>query len=153
MTLLKKPTGLLFTSNVYGLRNLKIESEIWQITRAGTLIPNSTLVRGLSPSSELFERFLNEWKDLPNKTWWQEYESRFLEELKSEEKLDCLREIYRRLKNGTNIVLVCFCKDYNFCHRKLVAEFFKQYDIISEELDPRLEPVMETVSHEQLAIF
>jgi len=36
MTLLKKPAGLLFTSNINGLRNLKIESEIWQITRAGT---------------------------------------------------------------------------------------------------------------------
>lgn len=153
MTLLIKPTGLLFTSNVNGLRNLKIESEIWQITRAGTLIPNSTLVRGLAPSSQLFEKFLREWKELPNKTWWQEYESLFLEELKSEEKLDCLREIYRRLKNGTNIALVCFCKDYNYCHRKLVAEFFRQYDIISEELDPRSERVIETVSHEQLAIF
>ena len=139
MTLLKKPNGLLFTSNVNGLRNLKIESEIWQITRAGTLIPKSILVRGLAPSSELFDNYLREWKNLPSEVWWNEYENRFLEELKSEEKLDCLREVYRRLKNGTNIVLVCFCKDFNYCHRKLVAEFFRQYDIISEELDPRLE--------------
>jgi hypothetical protein len=57
MTLLKKSTGFLFTSNVNGLRNLKVEAEIWQITRAGT-IPNSTLVRGLAPSSELFEKYL-----------------------------------------------------------------------------------------------
>lgn len=152
MTLLKKPTGLLFTSNVNGLRNLKIESDIWQITRAGT-IPNSTLVRGLAPSSELFEKYLREWKNLPGKEWWQEYENRFLEELRSEEKLDCLREVYRRLMSGTNIVLVCFCKNYNYCHRKLVAEFFKQYDIISEELDPKLDTELDQVSHEQLAIF
>ena len=151
MTLFKKTSGFLFTSNVNGLRNLKVESEIWQITRAG-IIPNSTLVRGLAPSTELFEKYLTEWKKLPTKDWWQEYETRFLEELKSQEKLDCLREVYRRLKNGTNIVLVCFCKDYNYCHRKLVAEFFRQYDITSEELDIQKE-LVDPIIHEQLTIF
>lgn len=145
MTLVKKPMGLLFTSNANGLRSLKVDAEIWQITRAGIQIPNSILVRGLAPSTELFETFLRDWKNKPGKEWWPEYESRFLEELKTEEKLNSLREVYRRLKSGTNIVLVCLCKDYNYCHRKLVGEFFRQNGIIAEELDP--------VTHEQLTLF
>ncbi|MHB8127217.1 MAG: DUF488 family protein, N3 subclade [Desulfitobacteriaceae bacterium] len=66
-------------------------------------------------------------------------------EAKTDKKLNCLRELYRRLRSGTNIVLLCFCKDYNYCHRKLVAEFFKQYEMIAEELDP--------IKHEQLILF
>ena len=82
---MNEPTGLIFTSNVNGLRNFKIDSEIWQITRAGTQIPNSTLVRSLAPSLELFEKYLKEWRNLPGKDWWIEYGDRFLEELKSKE--------------------------------------------------------------------
>jgi Protein of unknown function, DUF488. len=145
MTPVDKPMGSLFTSNGNGLRNLKVEAEIWQITRAGIQLPNSILVRGLAPSTELFETYLNEWKGIPSKDWWPEYESRFLDELKTDEKLNCLRELYRSLRSGINIVLVCFCKDYNYCHRKLVAEFFKQYELIAEELDP--------IKHEQLILF
>lgn len=135
-TLPRTPTGQLFTSNVIGLRNLKVDAEIMQITRAGIEIPNATLVRNLSPSPELFNTFNTKWRHLPPQVWWHEYERQFLEELNFKDKLNCLRGIYKKLLAGMNIVLVCFCKDHNYCHRKLVGEFFKPYGIIAEELNP-----------------
>ena len=146
MTILPRtPTGQLFTSNIIGLRNLKVEAEIMQITRAGIEIPNSTLVRNLAPSPELFNTFNTEWKHLPPQVWWRKYEKQFLEELYSEDKLNCLRGIYKKLLAEVNVVLVCFCKDHNYCHRKLVGEFFKPYGIIAKELNP--------VQSEQLSLI
>jgi|GEM_PF-408192 len=131
-----RPTGKLFTSNIEGLRRLDVDAELWQITRSGIEIPNAIFVRSLSPSPDLFNTFLTEWKHLPPQVWWPEYEKRFLEELQSQEKFNYLRLIYRKLLHGVNIVLICFCKDYNFCHRRLVGEFFRQYEVQVEELDP-----------------
>lgn len=132
----KVPTGKLYTSNVSGLRRLNANAEIWQITRSGITIPKAVLVRNLSPSPELYNTYLNEWKHLTPKVWWHKYEERFLNELKTDDKLNCLREIYKKLFAGINIVLVCFCRDHNYCHRKLVGEFFIPYGIIAQELNP-----------------
>jgi uncharacterized protein YeaO (DUF488 family) len=137
--------GKLYTSNLVGLRKLDVEVEIWQITRAGIEIPNSMLVRNLAPSPELFEKYNTKWRNESPSTWWSDYKKQFLDELQTEEKLVCLRQIYQRLKSGKNIVLVCFCKNYNYCHRRLVGEFFKRYNIDFEELDP--------ITTEQLVLF
>ncbi len=139
------PTGKLFTSNIGGLRNLHVEAELWQITRAGITIPNATLVRNLSPSQELFNCFANKWRYLPPQSWWNNYEKKFLEELNSDEKLILLREIYKKLMEGKNIVLICFCKNNKYCHRRLVGEFFKPFGIAPIELNP--------IQEEQLSLI
>ena len=36
------------------------------------------------------------------------------------------------------MVLVCFCHDHRYCHRRLVGEFFAPYGVKSEELNPIL---------------
>lgn len=142
---MRKPSGHLYTSNPYGLRYLEEDAEIWQITRGGVDIPGSILVRDLSPTRPLFNRFVQDWKNKPFEEWWHLYEKRFLEEMESEEKLKGLREVYKRLLVGRNVVLVCFCKDHRYCHRRLVGEFFEQYGVIAKELNP--------VPTDQLSIF
>ncbi|WP_419883966.1 DUF488 family protein [Peribacillus sp. B-H-3] len=145
MSKFKEAKGKLYTSNPSGLSKLGIKAEIWQITRAGHRLPNTLLVKHLSPSKELFQTFVKEWKGKPYDQWWDKYEKRFLEELKTEEKLKGLREVYKRLLIGENVVLVCFCNDHRFCHRKLVGEFFKPFGVVAEELNP--------ITTEQLSIF
>lgn len=142
---MKKPLGKLYTSNPAGLRNLQEKAEIWQITRAGVDIPNVIIVKSLSPSPVLFQNFIQDWKGKPFDEWWHLYEKRFLKELDTEEKLVSLREIYKKLLSGKNIVLLCFCKDHRYCHRRLVGEFFKPFEVDAIELNQ--------IKEEQLSLF
>ena len=133
---MKKPIGKLYTSNPDKLKYLDVKAEIWQITRSNTLLVNEAiLVRGLAPSDQLFNKYINKWKNTPAGNWWHEYEELFLKELGNEEKLSNLRLLYKKIMEGINIVLLCFCKDANYCHRRLVGEFFNQYGIKSIELN------------------
>ncbi len=147
---LKRSTGKLYTSNPSGLKHLIIEADVWQITRGGILIPGAILVRGLSPSDELFSKYISQWKQLPLEHWWTEYEQHFLQELESDEKLNSLRTLYKTLQAGNNVVLLCFCKDARYCHRRLVGEFFKKHDIKATELNPTKPDIPEP---QQLTIF
>ncbi|MBS3900864.1 MAG: DUF488 family protein [Dethiobacter sp.] len=146
---MNKPAGKLYTSNPGGLRHLNCEAEIWQITRSGTLIPGTIIVRALAPSQELFSKYLTTWKNLSPTDWWPEYDSQFLQELESTEKKEILRLLYKKLLSGTNVVLLCLCKDYNYCHRKLIGEFFTKYGLEVPELSlnkPKEEkPVQSTI--------
>ncbi|GAE94614.1 hypothetical protein JCM21714_3789 [Gracilibacillus boraciitolerans JCM 21714] len=144
---MKKPTGKLYTSNPQGLRYLKEDAELLQITRAGADLPNTTVVKELSPSPYLFKLFVNEWKGKPAEQWWDNYKERFNEELKNETKLIGLRYVYKKLLAGNNVVLICFCSDHRICHRKLVGgEFFKTYGGVKVlELNP--------VKQDQLSLF
>jgi uncharacterized protein YeaO (DUF488 family) len=134
-----KPTGQLFTSNPSGLKKLKVNAELWQITRAGEDIPNALIVRDLSPSKELYSMYINQWRKLPPQDWWPKYEERFLSELNSPEKLPLLRKVYCKLLKDTNIVLICFCQDHIHCHRRLVGDFFKTYGVEVEEINPLMQ--------------
>jgi len=131
-----QPTGKLYTSNPSGLRKLKMDADILLITRAGAEISGAELLRDLAPSSELFHTYLDQWKHRSGPEWWPRYEERFLIELKSNVKLNALRDVYKRLLQGRNVVLVCFCPDHRYCHRRLVGEFFAQYGVHAEELNP-----------------
>ncbi|UOK65300.1 DUF488 domain-containing protein [Paenibacillus sp. OVF10] len=131
------PTGKLYTCNAKGLKKINFPAEILMITRAGFDIPNAEIVRDLSPSPDLFHTYLNEWKDKESyEEWWPKYEKRFLAELKSESRVKALREIYKKLIQGKNVVMVCFCKDHRYCHRRLVGEFFNDYGVQAQELNP-----------------
>lgn len=137
--------GKLYTSNLAGLKKLSIEAEILLITRAGVEVPGIEIVRDLSPSQDLFQTYVNRWKDQESYDWWPQYEERFMIELKSNTKINALRDVYKKIIQGGNVVLVCFCKDHRYCHRRLVGEFFEQYDVNVEELNP--------IKHEQITFF
>ncbi|GGO09443.1 DUF488 domain-containing protein [Saccharibacillus kuerlensis] len=145
MTAPHTPSGKLYTSNLPGLKKLKTQAARLLITRAGAEISNVEPVRALSPSPELFYTYLDEWRDRPDKSWWPEYERRFGRELESQEKLTALRDVYKRLLKGQDVVLICFCKDHRYCHRRLVGEFFSEYGVQAEELNP--------VTVEQIDLF
>lgn len=141
----KKTTGKLYTSNPQGLRYLDEEAELLQITRAGADLPNVTVVKELSPSPSLFKLFVHEWKGKPANEWWWKYEEKFNEELKNAHKLKGLRDVYKKLLAGENVVLICFCSDHRICHRKLIGDFFAEYGVKAIELNP--------VTEDQLSLF
>ncbi|WP_249900883.1 DUF488 family protein [Paenibacillus sp. PK3_47] len=133
------PPGRLFTCNPAGLNKVDFKADILLITRAGYDVPNATRIRDLSPSQDLFLTYLNEWKDKEEyEVWWPKYEKRFLAELKWDDRVKSLREVYKLLIMGHDVVLVCFCKDHRYCHRRLVAQFFEQFGVKAEELNPIL---------------
>ncbi|MCJ7843287.1 DUF488 domain-containing protein [Lederbergia sp. NSJ-179] len=139
------PTGKLYTSNPAGLKFLKEEAELWQIMRAGHELSGAIRVKELSPSDQLFHTYIREWKGLPSEKWWPYYEEQFMREMKTDEKLQGLRAIYKKLLLGHTIVLICFCDDHRICHRRLVGGFFKQYGVEAVELNP--------VTTEQISLF
>lgn len=139
------PKGKLFTSNPAGLQNLEVKAELWQIMRAANTLPNCIQVKSLSPSKTLFLKYSQEWKGKSYQEWWPKYEKCFNEELKKDVVVQSLREIYKKLLLGENIVLICFCNDHRYCHRRLVAEFFEPYGVKPIELNP--------IKVEQLSIF
>lgn len=135
--IIMQPTGKLYTSNVAGLKKTKNSASILAITRAGYEIQGTEIIRDLSPSEDLFHRYLSEWRNkMDNKEWWPLYEKQFLTELKMENRIQALREIYKKLLRGQDVVLMCYCKDHRYCHRRLVGEFFKEYGVEAEELNP-----------------
>jgi len=131
------PQGKLYTCNANGLHKVYFDADLLLITRAGFEIKDAEIIRDLSPSPDLFQTYLQEWKDkLDYREWWPLYERRFLKELEWETRVRALREVYKRLIYGKNVVLICFCKDHRYCHRRLVGEFYAQYGVISTELNP-----------------
>jgi uncharacterized protein YeaO (DUF488 family) len=131
------PKGKLYTCNANGLHKIKFPADKLLITRAGFEIPEAEIVRDLSPSPDLFQTYLQQWKDCEaNEVWWPKYEQRFLVELKGESRVKALREVYKKLVMGHNVVLICFCKDHRYCHRKLVGDFFTQFGVEATELNP-----------------
>jgi|AKZA01.1.fsa_nt_gi Protein of unknown function, DUF488. len=139
----KEVKGKLYTSNVEGLKKINFTADIYLITRAGYDVNGTIRLKGLSPSPDLFQRYIKEWKDVSDpEKWWPYYKKIFSDELKTDEKLHDLRFIYKELLRGKNIVLVCFCKNHKYCHRSLVGDFFLEYGVKVTELNPaEFEPV------------
>jgi uncharacterized protein YeaO (DUF488 family) len=137
--------GQLFTSNPAGLKKIDFDASILLITRAGPELNPIEIVRDLAPSPGLFQALLSMRKDGDNQDWWPEFEEQFQLELKTDIKLKALRDVYKRLRNGEKVVLVCLCKDHRYCHRRLVGEFFEPYGFACTELKP--------VTVEQMKLF
>ncbi|HIW34122.1 MAG TPA: DUF488 domain-containing protein [Candidatus Paenibacillus intestinavium] len=140
-----QPKGKLYTSNPTGLKKINFDATLLLITRAGADISGTTRVRELAPSAALFHESIEQRQSKPGPEWWPQYEEKFLLELQSDVKINALREVYRRLLRGENIVLVCFCTDHRYCHRRLAGHFFEQYGVQVEELNP--------VTVEQITLF
>ncbi|MGI6422570.1 MAG: DUF488 family protein [Syntrophomonadaceae bacterium] len=130
--------GRIITASISSIKNLNC-NEIWQITRSGKEIPGAIWVPHLAPSSGLFKQYLNEWKGTNPELWWPQYVERFTEELNRKEALNTLRALWKAIQSGKNIGLVCFCKSPDYCHRTLVGEFMKKYNIeVTEYIDENL---------------
>ena len=71
-------------------------------------------VLSLAPSKKLFWDYKN---DIIS---WEQYEKRYKNELKDNYKT--LLKIKTFVDNDVNIALICYCDDYNYCHRRLIGE-------------------------------
>jgi uncharacterized protein YeaO (DUF488 family) len=78
----------------------------------------------LSPSNDLFQMAQIWKKQLGDKeNWFPLYEERFLKEIKERDDLvRALRKLEKRIEQGMDIRLFCYCKDHHFCHRKYIGE-------------------------------
>lgn len=65
---------------------------------------------------------LAEWKDCHNE---ELYVSRFYNEILGKLDQDSVYESLKKLSRGLDVVLICFEKRGSFCHRNLVAYWFK----------------------------
>ena len=99
--------------------------EVWLIVRSLKSLPtgvNAIHVPQLSPSTDLFHRYLN-WRNCGrwNKdTFLTKYLPQFCQEMHSKEAQTALNTLIERSAEGKNILLVCFCKDETLCHRSIV---------------------------------
>lgn len=115
--------------------------EWWLITRSGPDVKGTVRHRELAPSRALFRRRHTEWKDRPKEEWWPEYVREFQQQFSDPAMRASLREIYRRVRAGETIGLVCYCPGPVCCHRHLIAEFLRQHGLVVEEVSapPRAE--------------
>ena len=97
---------------------------------------NVTLVPQLSPSATLFSDyyrwkkgdFTDEEKELItkentlNNKIWALYVPRFYNELATRKDLiSNMKRLIQVLEGGENVLLICYCPDYNYCHRKILG--------------------------------
>lgn len=130
------PKGHIITTAISSLRYIQCD-EIWQITRVNSEIKGTLWIPALAPSPTLYNKHQHEWKDKSPDTWWSLYEERFNEELKTREKLEALRKLWRLIAEGKSVTLACFCPNQNYCHRSLVGIFLERQGIEVIEFDIR----------------
>lgn len=77
----------------------------------------------LAPSAKLFNQYIF-WRRQglwPGK--WETYKRQFVTEMKVMD--NYLARVEQRLNEGKDVALACYCKQVNYCHRKLVGDYFK----------------------------
>ncbi len=143
--------GTLHLTYLSNLRKLDLKNEIVLfIVRKNLGIENQDLIHvpELSPSLELFEKvkrwkkedfrenefnFLKKTGEYPD--WWPLYEIAFEKEIRERKDMKkYLKAVEKRLKEGKDVYLVCFCKSVEKCHRGILGKYFaeKGYEVIFE---------------------
>lgn len=142
--------GYVITAALSSIRRITC-GEIWLITRVNKNIPGVKWVPELAPDRDLYNKYLNDWKGKPGQEWWPEYKKEFELQLQSETRLRALREVWSLVNSGQVIALLCYCAEDTYCHRSIVAEFLRNYDVKVEELVKEIPKKDEDVS--QLLLF
>lgn len=131
------------------LDEFEIKLQIVRFTGKG-LLRGFVQVPQLSPSERLFKQTMYKWKKLnftkeeinflrkgKTGTWFDLYEIAFLKEMgfyndfndldyiKKTNKRNDLVKAYERIKehldNGKNIIAICYCENFNRCHRYIIG--------------------------------
>jgi len=133
--------SILFCSTEYALENnldMDVKLQITHYVNKG-LLSGFIHVPQLAPSESLLNKTNRYWKKLKfteeekilmksgkTGTWWDLYYPKFCEEMY--ERKD-FQTAYNRLKEllmeGKSIVCVCYCKDDQYCHRKILGDKLK----------------------------
>ena len=118
-----KVSGEIITSSFKQSKVYDVD-EKWLITRGGKNLTGYKWVPELAPSKKLFNKYINSWKEKPPAIWWNKYKSEFMKKFKDPQFIVKLALLYEKVHNqNENILLVCFCKNVKYCHRKLIASF------------------------------
>lgn len=102
----------------------------------------------LSPSLELFNQ-AQIWKKEYEKIedWFPLYEERFIKEIQErDDMVRALRKLEKRIQEGCEIRLFCFCKNEQFCHRRLIGEELIKRGYEVDWCRKPVEPVLEQLS-------
>lgn len=91
-------------------------------------IPNTYLVKGLSPSQELLLKY-KENND------WNWYVEKFYEEMEQVQDMKrMLHKLRITLESDKDVCLICYEKDHAKCHRSLIGQYFEEEGVEWEEL-------------------
>lgn len=129
------------TNDVFeqNLEEYSIKLQITRYTNKG-LLTGFIHAPGLSPSEDLLNKTNHKWKKLiftdfekekmskgKTGTWWDLYVEIFSLEMSMDINfiMNYLR-IKEHLNNGKNIIACCYCREYEKCHRSLIAKSLKE---------------------------
>lgn len=59
---------------------------------------------------------------------WKQYEKQYRELLTTDHADEWVFDIIQELRDNTQVILICFEKDPAKCHRRLLAEYIKDYE-------------------------
>lgn len=77
-------------------------------------------IKELAPSIELLSDYRYHNLD------WEDYEARYIEEMKVLKVLKILKELKKRSDGGETITLLCYETDDSFCHRRLLIDILEK---------------------------
>lgn len=115
---------MLITCNVNDFKNYKSDYNFIITRRLLYKVGGAVHFPSLSPSEELFITTLEDKKT--NDNWYDRYEKSFIKELNSDEFMSHIYMICELLDEGFDVTLMCYCKELSKCHRRLVAEKFRE---------------------------
>lgn len=119
---------MLYSTYISNIKNLtdKQKSQVLNIARYFNSKEFNKDFR-LCPSQDLLNAYKTGNLD------WDDFVVEFKRQMKQGETLTALRELYKKAKTE-DVILVCYEKDYNMCHRKLIGDFIAGYGIQYEEI-------------------
>lgn len=82
------------------------------------------LVQELSPSKELLNKYNSSKKSYDD---WVEFRTQFYHEMTQRNDMKYnIEKVNRALEKGLDVFLICYERNYNMCHRKLLAEYISK---------------------------
>lgn len=133
---------MIITAPLSVARHIECDQK-WLITRQPQTIEGIRWVPELAPSKQLFARYMKEWKGKRPEEYWSMYVEAFERELKTEEKLEALRELWKLSSQGLTVALLCYCPKPEYCHRSLVGNFLRSFGVTVEEHVPKQAVIFE----------
>lgn len=65
---------------------------------------------------------------------WYEFRRSFKREMKKEPMKEKLKKLEEELKEGKDFCLICYEKEHEYCHRRILGEYFKDKGYNWEEI-------------------
>lgn len=111
---------MLITSSISDYKNYDAEYKYFIVIN-----PKNVKLKGVSHRPELAPtRELYAWamENKSNENWFSHYKEQFIHDMHSRAgMIMALNDIEKKAKES-NVLLICFCPDVNFCHRGLIAD-------------------------------